>query len=272
MPPSSSGAPFAALFSTQAATYADIRPDYPPELFAFVCGAVAHRRAAWDCATGSGQAAVALAAYFDRVIATDASAEQLAHARVNPRVEYRVALAEASGLSDGAVDLVTVAQALHWFDLDRFYAEAKRVLVPRGVLAVWSYDDPVVADDAAVDAALRHYNHVTVGPYWPSNRGLVGDGYRRLAFPFDEVPAPGFVIVRRWTLHELAQYLRSWSARARYLAQHGTDPVPPFIDSLGPIWGDPATRHEVRWPVTVRIGTTGSGSRVPGKTNHSVND
>jgi ubiquinone/menaquinone biosynthesis C-methylase UbiE len=219
-----------------------------------VCDAVAHRGVAWDCATGNGQAAVALAAYFEHVIATDASAEQLARARPHPRVEYRVAPAETSGLPDGVIDLVTVAQALHWFDLDRFYAEVNRVLVPRGVLAVWSYDDPVVVDDAAVDAALEHFNHVTVGPYWPSGRGLVGKGYLRLAFPFDEIPAPSFVIVRRWTIHELAQYLRSWSARARYVARHGTDPVSPFIDALGPIWGDPATRHEVRWPVTVRLG------------------
>jgi ubiquinone/menaquinone biosynthesis C-methylase UbiE len=257
MPGSSEPVPVADLFSTQAATYADIRPDYPPELLEFVCGAVARRGVAWDCATGNGQAAVALAAYFDRVIATDASAEQLAHAHANPRIEYRVAAAEASGLPDGSIDLVTVAQALHWLDLDRFYGEVKRVLVRGGLLAVWSYEDPIVADDAAIDAALRHYNHVTVGPYWPPGRELVGRGYLRLAFPFDEIPAPPFVIVRKWTIHELAQYLRSWSARARYVARHGTDPVAPFIESLGSIWGDdPATRHEVIWPVTLRLGTS----------------
>jgi ubiquinone/menaquinone biosynthesis C-methylase UbiE len=246
--------PFHDLFSTQAATYAAIRPDYPPELFTFLVAHVARREVAWDCATGSGQAAVALAAYFDRIIATDASAAQIAHAQPSPRIEYRVALAEASGLTNGSVDLVTVAQALHWFDRDRFYAEARRVLAPGGVLAVWSYDDPAIEDDAALDTALRHFNTVTLGPYWPTGRGLTGDGYRRIPFPFDEIPAPSFVIGREWTLAELAQYLRSWSSRAQYLAQHGTDPVTLFERDLAPRWGGANRRHSVRWPVTMRVG------------------
>jgi len=247
---------FQDLFSAQAATYAAIRPDYPPALFDFLASLVERRRLAWDCATGNGQAAVALAAFFERVIATDASAQQVEHARPHPRIEYRVATAEASGLPDAAVDLVTVAQALHWFDRDRFYEEAKRVLVPRGVLAVWSYGDPDIADDAALDAALKHFNWVTMGPYWPAGRGLVGSATRQLVFPFDEIPAPPIDIVRHWTLDELAQYLRSWSSRAAYLKQHGTDPVSPFLDMLAPIWGQRDTRHEVRWGVTMRVGKT----------------
>lgn len=245
---------FQDLFSAQAATYADIRPDYPAALFAFVCSTVVQRSVAWDCATGNGQAAVPLAGYFDRVVATDASQAQLSHARAHARVEYRLARAEASGLPDASVDLVTVAQALHWFDRDRFYAEARRVLTQRGVLAVWSYDDPIVGDDPLLDAALQHFNKVTLGPYWPEGRGLVGKGYRAIPFPFDEIASPPFVIERSWTLDELAQYLRSWSSRARYVERHGTDPVVPFIEALTQDWSEPSVRHEVRWPVTMRIG------------------
>lgn len=246
---------FQDLFSSQAATYADIRPDYPPALFDFICSAVQRRALAWDCATGNGQAAVPLAAYFERVIATDASAEQLAHARNHARVEYRVAPAEASGLADRAVDLVTVAQALHWFDRERFYAEVRRVLAPGGALAVWSYGDPVIADDVDLDAALHAFNKGTLGPYWPGGRGLVGDGYRQIPFPFDECATPPFVITRSWTLDELARYLRSWSAHVRYVERHGTDPVPRFIERLAAPWGGADARHAVHWPVTLRLGT-----------------
>jgi ubiquinone/menaquinone biosynthesis C-methylase UbiE len=245
---------FQDLFSAQAATYAAIRPDYPPALFDFLQSIVERRNLAWDCATGNGQAALALAEFFERVIATDASAQQLAHARAHPRVEYHVAPAEASGLADGSADLITVAQALHWFDRDRFYAEATRVLVPHGVLAVWSYGDPAMPDDNALDAALQHFNLVTLGPYWPAGRGLVGGAMRQLVFPFAEIAAPPIDIVRRWTLSELALYVRSWSSRAAYLKRHGADPVSPFLETLAPIWGDPETRHEVRWKVTMRVG------------------
>lgn len=245
---------FQDLFSAQAATYAAIRPDYPPALFDFLRSLVDHHRLAWDCATGNGQAAEALAAFFEHVIATDASEQQLAHARANPRIEYRAATAEASGLADATVDLVTVAQALHWFDRDRFYAEAKRVLVPGGVLAVWSYGDAWIADDAAIDTALQQFNHVTLGAYWPAGRGLVGSAMRQLPFPFAETSAPPIDIVRNWTLDEFAQYLRSWSSRAAYLKRHGTDPVSPFIETLRPLWGDRDTRHEMRWEITMRVG------------------
>jgi ubiquinone/menaquinone biosynthesis C-methylase UbiE len=246
--------PFQDLFSTQAAAYADIRPDYPAALFEFLCSTVPHRTVAWDCATGNGQAAVALAAYFDRVIATDASAEQLTHARPNPRVEYRVATAENSGLPAASIALTTVAQALHWFDLEKFYAEVKRVLVPDGVIAVWSYGDPNIIDAPSLDASLQEFNFGTMGSYWPSGRGKVGAGYLQMAFPFAELPTPSLVIERDWTLGELAQYLRTWSARARYLAQHGTDPVAPFEERLAVSWGGAAVRHRLRWPLTIRAG------------------
>jgi len=209
---------------------------------------------AWDCATGSGQAALGLARYFPRVVATDASAAQIAHATPHPRVEYRVAPAEASGLPGGSVDLITVAQALHWFDIGAFYAEARRVLAPGGVLAVWTYGN-CVFDDPLVERAVHRYSHDTVGPYWPAERRLVDDRYQTVPFPFRELASPPFVLERAWTLAELAGYLRSWSATARYVAAHGRDPVADVEAELSAAWGDREIRRLVRWPLTVRAGS-----------------
>jgi SAM-dependent methyltransferase len=240
-------------FSTQAAAYAAFRPTYPRELFAFVAECAPRRNLAWDCATGSGQAALALVDDFARVIATDSSAKQLAHAPPHERIEYRVATAEDCGLPDGCADAITVAQALHWFDVDRFYAEARRVLAPGGALVIWSYNDAVL-DDPALDAELQRYNNMTVGPYWPPERQIVRDGYRTVPFPFDRITAPAYTLTREWTLGELAGYLRSWSATARYASEHGTDPVTEFEQSLAAGWGDPARRRLVSWPLVVLAG------------------
>jgi len=240
-------------FSAQAATYAAFRPTYPRELFAFVAECAPRRNLVWDCATGSGQAALALADDFARVIATDSSAKQLAHAPPHERIEYRVAPAEDSGLPDACADAITVAQALHWFDLGRFYAEARRVLAPQGVLVIWSYNEAVL-DDSSLDAELQRYNATTVGPYWPPERQIVRDGYRTVPFPFDRIEAPPFTLTREWTLAELSGYLRSWSATARYISEHGTDPVVEFELSAAARWGDPTRPRRVSWPLVVLAG------------------
>jgi SAM-dependent methyltransferase len=249
----SGGVTFADHFGGRAAGYRAHRPDYPPALFAFLAGVVPRRAAAWDCGTGSGQAALGLAAHFARVVATDASAAQLAEAVPHARIEYRVAPAEASGLAPASVDLATVAQALHWFDLDAFYAEVRRVVAPEGALAVWSYGAATL-DAPAADAVLQRFGTETMAAYWPAARRMVDDGYRSLAFPFRERPTPAFELERRWTLGELTGYLRTWSATARYLAAHGRDPVDDVERELAPVWGAPATRHLVRWPVSLRVG------------------
>jgi SAM-dependent methyltransferase len=252
--PGGGRATFQDHFSARAEQYAACRPGYPAELFAFLADVAPDRRLAWDCATGSGQAALGLAEHFARVVATDASASQIAHAEPHARVAYHVAPAEASGLTDASVDLVTVAQALHWFDVDAFHAEARRVLVPGGVVAVWSYGG-VTFDEPAIAALVRRFARETVGPYWPPERRLVDDGYRTIAFPFAELAAPSFTLAQRWTLVELAGYLRTWSATARYVAAHGHDPVDALEAALREPWGD-ATRT-VRWPLALRVGRTG---------------
>ncbi|HTQ81570.1 MAG TPA: class I SAM-dependent methyltransferase, partial [Thermoanaerobaculia bacterium] len=176
-------------FSGHAASYAAHRPGYPPELFAYVTSLTAGKDLAWDCATGNGQAAVALAETFDQVIATDASPQQLAHAPAHPRIEYRVATAEDSGLAPASIDLLTVAQAVHWFDFDRFYAEARRVLRPGGAIALWTYN---LLRHPALNELIDHLSQKIVGAYWPPERRWVDEDYRNLPFPFPELPSPAF--------------------------------------------------------------------------------
>lgn len=243
---------FKDYFSSRAAVYAACRPRYPAELIRFVSALPARRRTAWDCATGSGQAAVPLADHFDHVIATDASAAQIAHAVRHPRVGYAVALAGASGIGAGCVDLITVAQALHWLPLDALWADVCRVAAPGAALAAWCYDRLTI--DPAVDAVIERYYTETCGPYWAPERRLVETGYRTIAMPIDEVPAPPLAIEVTLTLAELAGYLRSWSATRNLADAIGRDPVVEITAELRPLWGDPERRRAARWPLHVRSG------------------
>jgi SAM-dependent methyltransferase len=238
-------------FSGVATQYAQFRPAYPPALFAHLAQLCSARTLAWDCACGNGQASVDLADVFERVIATDGSAAQIASARPHPRVEYRVAPAEASGLAGQSVDLVTVAQALHWLDLERFYPEVRRVLRPGGVLAVWVYGRLEI-EGADVNALVQRF-YRDIGPYWPPGRQHVDDEYRNLAFPFLPLPTLAFSIEAHWTLERFAGYVRSWSATARYLEQQRHDPVTELVQQLGPVWGADVPRG-IRWPLALRCG------------------
>ncbi len=244
--------PFQDHFSGHAADYARFRPHYPLALFEWLAQVAPARELAWDCATGNGQAAVALAAYFAEVHATDASAEQVAQAQPHPGVRYVVAPAEASGLADTTVDLVTVAQALHWFDLDRFYGEVRRVLKPAGVLAVWSYG--LFECAPAVDAAVRRLYADIVGPYWPMERRLVEQGYQSLPFPFAELQVPAFAMEAQWTLAETAGYLNTWSAVQRYRNDRSEDPLQRVAADLASAWGDAERARTIRWPLHLRVG------------------
>lgn len=246
-------ASFPDHFSAVAASYARYRPRYPAALFDFLLTLVSPKGLVWDCAAGSGQATKELAARFARVVATDASAAQLAAAPLLPNVEYRVALAEDSGLPEASFDLVTVAQALHWFDLERFYAEVRRVAKPHAILAAWCYDTCTIEGEEA-DLVMRHFYEETLGPFWPANRRLVEDRYRTIPFPFEELPAPQLAMEERWTLPELLGYVATWSARQRSLAEAGHDPLPAFAEALAAAWGDPHRPRRVRWALALRVG------------------
>ena len=241
-------------FSTVARQYAQSRPTYPDALFDWLATCCEAHRLAWDAGCGNGQASRALADRFDRVLATDLSAEQLAQAPAHERIEYRVAPAERSGLPDHAADLVTVAQALHWFDLDPFHHEVRRVLAPGGVFAAWTYGVQHL-EGAEVDAVVQHYYHAVAGPHWPAGRRHVENGYAELAFPFAPItPVPKFEIRLRWDFAAFTGYVRSWSATARLRAQEGDAPLLAFEQALRQAWGDVAMGREVRWPITLRAG------------------
>ncbi|HEY9145790.1 MAG TPA: class I SAM-dependent methyltransferase [Thiobacillus sp.] len=239
-------------FSSASDRYAAYRPDYPAPLFAWLAGRCAEHDIAWDCATGSGQAALGLAPHFRQVVATDAAAEQIRHAAFHPAIDFRVAPAEASGLADRSIDLVTVAQAAHWFDLPRFYAEVTRVLKPAGVLALWGYGRMVLPGE--MDAPFQRFYAETVGPNWPPERALIDDAYRSLEFPFTEIQAPAFHIEVAWNLPRLIAYLSTWSAVKRYQAAKGQDPLPALMAKLDPLWGDADTAKTLQWPLFLRVG------------------
>jgi len=221
-------------------------------LFAFLAAAARRHGLAWDCATGSGQAAVGLARHFTRVIATDASEAQIAHAIPHRAVEYRVGRAEQSGLAARSVDLVTVAQALHWLDRRAFYDEARRVLVPGGMVAAWCY--VLVRIEPAVDRVMEAFYRDTIGPYWPPERRITDERYRTIEFPFAEVATPEFTMEHALTLDELAGYVRTWSGTRRYVERNGRDPVDDLAAKLREHWGNPTARRVVRWPVYMRAG------------------
>jgi ubiquinone/menaquinone biosynthesis C-methylase UbiE len=237
-------------FSTQAATYAKARPTYPAALFADLARLAPGHSLAWDAGTGNGQAAVALAAHFERVVATDPSEAQLAQAAPHPRVSYHVAAETNPTLASGSVDLVTVAQAAHWFDRPKFYAEVRRVLRPGGVVALWTYGLSEVTPE--IDAVVHRFYSGTVGPYWPPERHHPETGYRELDFEFPEEPFPKAAMELVWTLPEFTNYLRSWSAVARFIKAKGFDPVPALEADLALLWGSAARR--VAWPLAGRLG------------------
>jgi SAM-dependent methyltransferase len=240
-------------FGQVAGEYAAFRPHYPDALYQWVASIVAGHALAWDAGTGNGQAAVALADHFSRVLATDFSEGQIKQAIPHHRVEYRVAPAEQSGLGDASADLVTIAQALHWFDIPAFFAEVDRVLVPAGAVVAWTYG-VVHADSAATDQVLDDFYYREIWPWWPENRKLVEDGYQSVTFPFRSIPTPPFDMTVRWTLAELVGYIGTWSAVSRYRKGKGADPIPGLTERLAAQWGNSMERREIRWPLRVLAG------------------
>jgi SAM-dependent methyltransferase len=218
-------------------------------LFGWLGSIAPARELAWDCATGSGQAAVELAEVFQSVIATDASEKQIANAERHEQVGYRVATAEQSGLVSSSVDLITVAQALHWFDLDKFYSEARRVSKPSGVIAATAYKLATISPE--IDAIVYRYYSKVVGPYWPAERVLV-EKFEKLAFPFAEIETPPFEMVAEWTVDHLLGYLRTWSATERFMAAEQRDPLAEVERELRQVWGP--QQRSVVWPLTVKVG------------------
>ncbi len=233
-------------FSGHARQYAEFRPTYPASLFATLASLASRHTLAWDCATGSGQAALGLVRHVERVIATDASAMQVANATRHERVAYCVARGEEAPLGERAVDLVTIAQALHWLDTRRFFGEAARVLRPGGLFAAWGYGNPTVSPE--IDPVLIELYSGTLGPFWPPERRMIEEEYAGLEIPFERIPLPTTRLERAMTRDEFEGYLRTWSGTIRYIARHGTDPIAPAFARIAPWWG-PSEPRTVCWPL-----------------------
>jgi len=239
-------------FSSAAEGYAKHRPSYPRELFEFVAGRCRSRESAWDCGTGSGQAALFLTEFFDRVVATDASAKQIAHAARHPRIEYITKPAERTGFNAQSMDLITVAQAMHWFDFDSFFDEVRRVARPGGILAAWTYGVPDI--EGVPREVLLHFHRQTVGPYWPPERRYVDEDYRTIPFPFEEMDTPGFHSDVRWTLVDFVGFVDTWSSVKRYREERGEDPVPLIVAAFAGDWAGESEVRTVSFPIHMRLG------------------
>lgn len=238
-------------FSANPENYKKYRPDYPRELFLYLAGLAPHRERAWDCATGSGQAAKRLAGLFKQVIASDPSPAQITQAESIHGVKYTVATAENSGLGNAAVDLITVAQALHWFRISDFFKEADRVLKPDGILAVWSYNLLTLTPE--MDDIIFHFYENTLDEHWPPERILVERGYQGIDFPFQPITPPAFEMRTQWTLPALIGYLSTWSAVRRFQSTHAVSPIPDVYEKISRHWGDPLQPRPVTWPLTLII-------------------
>ena len=243
---------FIDAFSDTAERYAQSRPTYPPALFAALAAQSPARSCAWDCGTGNGQAALPLTEYFEIVQATDASAEQIAHAAAHPRLRYAVRTAEDCGLPAASVDLISVAQAAHWFDLPKFFAEVRRVARPGAVLALYGYDWFYM--NRRLDALAQSFLWQPTSTFWSPNNRLLWDGYRTIDFPFEELPRLRCAIHLSWTLDQLFDFYVTVSSTRRKIAADGDAFLHVAREQLTAAWGDPAKPRHVVMPMHVRWG------------------
>lgn len=249
MTPMPAASHFKDHFSGGSDAYERYRPGYAPELYAWLAAESPGRRLAVDVATGNGQAALGLARHFDAVIACDASAAQLAAARGHERIEYRHERAEALSLPAQSVDLLVAAQAAHWFDWPAFCTEARRVLRPGGVFAIWSYGLFVVTP--RIDQLIADFSRDVVGPYWPRERRHVEEGYRELVPPFPAIAPPAFAMRADWDCESALGYLGTWSAVLRYRVRCGRDPLELVAEPLADAWG--VGPRALAWPLALRV-------------------
>lgn len=239
-------------FSRQSAEYARYRPHYPEYLFEFLAGCCRERELAWDCATGNGQAASGLAGWFKQVIATDISSAQLALAIPAENISYHVSPAEQTGIRNDSFDLVMVAQALHWFDTEAFYNEARRVLKRDGVLAVVTYRLPRISRE--IDGMVFDYYSNVLGDFWPDERRHIDNAYAEIPFPLQPITCPPMHMEHNWTLEQFAGFLSSWSAAVYYREKRGSDPLERVLPGLAAHWSSSGETKTICWPLTVLAG------------------
>ncbi len=238
-------------FSRQAERYARFRPKYPQELFDFILSLVRNRDNAWDCGTGNGQVALELSRCFKRVYATDVSDKQLENAVVKSNIIYKVEQAEKSSFPDNEFDLITVAQAIHWFDFSKFYTEVDRTLRPEGIIAVMGY--ALCRVDDTTDKIIDRFDNEILRPYWDDERHYIDERYETIPFPYDELKVPEFSASYRWSLEELLGFFNTWSAVQHSLDQTGNSPVDGILRDLRTCWREDE-RKTVTFPILLRVG------------------
>lgn len=237
-------------FSNNSAAYAQFRPAYPDEVFAFLQTILNGKERVWDCATGTGQVAGKLIDLFDEVEATDLSENQLNNAVLNPKIRYSQQLAEQTNFPDQYFDCITVGQAVHWFDFEKFYAEARRILKPTGLIVILGYGN-IQIDDPIVQKAVTKLYVEILGDYWDPERCYIDEGYQTIPFPFEEIPHPEFTIKHTWNHDQLLGYLNTWSAVKHFKDKHETNPIDFILPQLTEF-----ETVEVAFPVLMRIGET----------------
>lgn len=245
--------PFKDNFSKHAEVYSKFRPVYPKELFEYLQTLTIGHAFAWDCGTGNGQSAVQLANFYEKVYATDPSEEQIKNAVYHPKINYNVEKAEHPNLKDNSVDLITVAQAVHWFDFDQFYAQVNRVLKPNGIIAVWAYGIPGVNDQ--LNPIIKNFHDNVIGEFWlPENR-LIEKDYSTIAFPFEIIDTPTtFYIQKDLNLRELLGHFRSWSATQKYMDTYGRNPIEQLEQNITEYWQNKEDKKEVVWKLILKVG------------------
>ncbi|MGB3623984.1 class I SAM-dependent methyltransferase [Ketobacter sp. MCCC 1A13808] len=243
---------FKDYFSSGADSYRRFRPIYPDDLYQYLATTAPNKQLAWDIGCGNGQAAIALSGYFQQVIATDASAEQIAQTQPGDNLKFFVSPAEHIDAADNSIDLITVAQAIHWFDHARFFKEVDRTLKPGGLFAAWGYQ--LLYTDTPLDATIERFHSEIVGPYWPPERALLDNGYTRIAFPYPRLDNPPFYMRTRWTFDELIGYLNTWSAVKLYEKTNNTNPLELHFDEIKAAWGDPKKEQPIHWPLILYAG------------------
>ncbi|HYV93296.1 MAG TPA: methyltransferase domain-containing protein [Chitinophagales bacterium] len=238
-------------FSKQSQGYAQFRPVYPPEIFEYLFSIVKEHEVAWDCATGNGQVASALAPYFTKVMATDISAKQIEQAQHKENIHYSIAPAEHTSFPENYFDLITVGQAIHWFDFSAFYSEAKRIAKQSAPLVALGYD-LIHIDDDTDKIILRFYEEVLKG-FWDPERKYVDEHYKTIPFPFREIQPPQFQLRLDWTLEHVLGFLGTWSGVQHYMDHHHRDPIDEIKNELMQTWKQDVIKT-VSFSIMMRVG------------------
>lgn len=240
-------------FGKQSSAYLQFRPDYPDKLYHYLSTVAFEHQLAWDCGTGNGQAAIKLADHFTKVVGSDLNQKQLDVALKKANIDYHCWPAGKTEFKNHSVDLITVAQALHWFKFDEFYREVRRVSKDNGIIAAWCY--PLGKINEEVDVVIKKlYANILGNAYWPKERHYIDDGYQTIPFPFHKIQPPNFIIEKPMDFTQLMGYLNTWSAVKEYQRINQDNPINLIYHELQTAWGDPSKHHTMQWPIHLLVG------------------